>query len=292
MDTATLLSTVPLFAGLSPDDLQVLSTKLGHRSCHAGEVVFSVGDVGNTMYFVESGQVSIHVPDESSRHIPLAYLARGEFFGELVLFGEQPRSATAIAITDAMLLELPHATLEQYLEERPHATLAILRTVSLRLRKTNALLSGRSSRNLNEEFDKSLSWGDRLADIVAELNGSWRFIFLLLAITLGWCAVNTSVLFQSPPDPYPYELFNLVLGILVSLQGPLIVMSQNRQSRKDRARADSDFSINLRNEVNIDSLLAQATDIRAGLNHNQSHIESILAEIRTMLADLQRGRKQ
>ena len=79
----------------------------------------------------------------------------------------------------------------------------------------------------------------------------------LLALTALWCLVNTGAILQSPPDPYPYQLFNLALAILVGLQGPLIVMSQNRQARKDRARSDTDFKVNLKNEVNIETVLRE-----------------------------------
>ena len=140
--------------------------------------------------------------------------------------------------------------------------MALLGTISRRLRETNALLSGRAARNVDEEIEKKLSWSERLADAVAELNGSWKFILFLLALTLAWCGVNTTALLRDPPDPYPYQLFNLALAILVGLQGPLIVMSQNRQARKDRARADIDFKVNLKNEVNIETLLRELEEFR------------------------------
>jgi uncharacterized membrane protein len=66
----------------------------------------------------------------------------------------------------------------------------------------------------------------------------------------------------TPPDPYPYQFFNLALGILVSLQGPLIVMSQNRQAIKDRARAETDYNVNMKNEVNIETLLRELAEFR------------------------------
>jgi uncharacterized membrane protein len=124
-------------------------------------------------------------------------------------------------------------------------------------------LSARAAKNVDEEFDKNLSWSDRLADTVAELNGSWKFIIVLIALTVVWCVVNTGMFLKSPLDPYPFQFFNLALAILVGLQGPLIVMSQNRQSLKDRARADTDFKVNLKNEVNIETLLRELSEFRA-----------------------------
>jgi hypothetical protein len=168
--------------------------------------------------------------------LSLRSLRPGEFFGELSMFDKQPRSASAVATADTVLLELRHDAFESYLSKRPRVAMTIFRTMSLRLRETNSMLSGQAARNVDEEFDRNLTWSDRLADAVAKLNGSWTFISILLTITFLWCAVNSFLALRTPPDPYPYQLFNLLLGILVGLQGPLIMMSQNRQGLKDRAR--------------------------------------------------------
>jgi CRP/FNR family cyclic AMP-dependent transcriptional regulator len=274
MDTTQLLRSIPLFDGLIEDDLSALAGELKPRAFQAGELIFAQGDAGNAMYIVESGDVNIHLAGEASRRISLADLARGEFFGELALFDEQLRSASALATTDVVVLELQHARLERYLAGRPRAAMAILRTMSQRLRQTNTLLSGRVAKNVDEEFEKNLSWSERLADITAELNGSWRFIFFLITLTVVWCVLNTNVVFASPPDPYPYQLFNLAFGILVALQGPLIVMSQNRQAHKDRARADTDFKVNLKNEVNIETLLRELGELRVELQRRSRDVTS------------------
>ena len=263
MDAAPLLRSIPLFEGMAEDDLGALSAALSVRRFRAGSMIFHAGDAGEAMYIVASGDVNIHLPGEDSRRISLKDLAHGEHFGELALFDDGPRSASALATTDTQLLELKRETLAGYLETRPRAAMALLRTMSEHLRRTNLLLSARAAKNVDAEFDKNLSWSDRLADVVAELNGSWWFISFLVALTAIWCVVNTQWILHSPPDPYPYQLFNLALGIMVGLQGPLIVMSQNRQSRKDRARAETDFKVNLKNEVNIETVLRELSEFRA-----------------------------
>jgi CRP/FNR family cyclic AMP-dependent transcriptional regulator len=101
------------------------------------------------------------------------------------------------------------------------------------------------------------------------LNGSWAFILFLIGLSVGWSVVNTLVLRNhadpehSGFDPYPYQFFNLALAILVALQGPLIVMSQNRQTLKDRAQAETDFRVNLKNEVGIEAIAREVTAFRA-----------------------------
>ena len=263
MDDTTRVRSIPLFEDLEEDDLVALAAALEPRSFRAGTMIFSQGDVGSAMYIVQSGDVNIHLPGEKSQRISLKDISRGEYFGELSLFDDLPRSASALATSNAVLLELQRETLENYLDRRPRAAMAILRTMSARLRETNTMLSARAAKNVDAEFDENLTWSDRLADAVAALNGSWKFIIILLALTLTWCLGNAGIFSQAPPDPYPYTFFNLLLGILVALQGPLIVMSQNRQSLKDRARAETDFKVNLKNEVNIETLIRELSEFRA-----------------------------
>jgi CRP/FNR family cyclic AMP-dependent transcriptional regulator len=270
MMASPLLASIALFDGLSAQDLDALAGALESRTFAAGATIFTQGDIGSSMYIVERGEISIFLPDGQSPGIALRSILPGEYFGELALFDDKPRSASALASSDVLLYELPRAPLQNYLEDHPRAALAILRSISARLRETNALLSSRAAKNVNEEFEKSLSWSDRLADVVAELNGSWKFILLLLGFTLAWCLINTGWMMQSPLDPYPYQFFNLALAILVGLQGPLIVMSQNRQSRKDRARSDGDFNVNLKNEVNIEILLREVGELRAELKSDRA----------------------
>lgn len=110
------------------------------------------------------------------------------------------------------------------------------------------------SKNINIEFEEQLTLGDRLADKIAEFGGSWRFIGIFAAILLVWIAMNTAVLIWKPFDPYPYILLNLVLSCLAAMQAPIIMMSQNRQEDKDRLRAQHDYLINLKAELEIRNL--------------------------------------
>jgi len=263
MDHTLSLRSISTFEDLRRNDLLSLSDELQRCTFSAGETIFRQGDAGSAMYIVEKGEVSIHLSGNMPQLLALKTLRPGEFFGELSMFDKQPRSASATAHTDVSLLELRHDKFEAYLAKRPRVAMTILRTMSQRLRETNSMLSGQAARNVDEEFDRNLTWSDRLADAVAELNGSWIFISILLGTTALWCLLNSVLMVRTPLDPYPYQLFNLLLGILVGLQGPLIMMSQNRQGRKDRLRADTDFKVNLKNELNIERLLRELADLRS-----------------------------
>jgi uncharacterized membrane protein len=258
-----LLARIPMFEGLASEDLQALAKSLVEREVPAGQLVVNLGDVGTSMFIVAKGHINIHLPGEASRRISLKDVSDGEYFGELALFDDKPRSASAVATTDALLLELDRDTLSRYLVVRPHAAMTLLRTLAGRLRETNELLSQRAAKNAVQEVESKLTWSQRLADKVADINGSWAFIVFLLAATAAWVMVNAESLNAPQFDPYPYQLFNLALAILVGLQGPLIVMSQNRSALKDRAQAETDFKVNLKNEVNIETLLRELGELRA-----------------------------
>lgn len=107
------------------------------------------------------------------------------------------------------------------------------------------------ARNVNVEFERQLTFGERLSDRIAEFGGSWRFIIIFGSVLLGWIALNSAVLLFRPFDPYPYILLNLVLSCLAAIQAPIIMMSQNRQEDRDRLRAEHDYRVNLKAELEI-----------------------------------------
>jgi len=105
--------------------------------------------------------------------------------------------------------------------------------------------------NPNEEFDEQKSLGQRLADHVAAFGGSWTFILLFAAVLALWILDNTAMIGTTRFDPYPFILLNLVLSCLAAIQAPIIMMSQNRQEAKDRLRAEHDYRVNLKAELEI-----------------------------------------
>ena len=108
--------------------------------------------------------------------------------------------------------------------------------------------------NMNVEYDTRRTFGERLADRIAEFGGSWGFILLFGAILIMWIAINSIALLLKPFDPYPYILLNLVLSCLAAIQAPVIMMSQNRQEGRDRLRSEHDYKINLKAELEIRNL--------------------------------------
>jgi uncharacterized membrane protein len=110
-----------------------------------------------------------------------------------------------------------------------------------------------SARDAADVADETSTWGEKLADWVAAVGGSWGFIIAFTVVLLGWMLLNSDVLshFGLAFDPYPYIFLNLMLSTLAAIQAPVIMMSQNRQSAKDRLAASLDYRTNLRAEIDI-----------------------------------------
>jgi uncharacterized membrane protein len=107
------------------------------------------------------------------------------------------------------------------------------------------------SSNPDEEMEKTRTTGERLSDLIAEFGGSWKFIISFLCFILMWILINSLMMLLRPFDPFPYILLNLLLSLLAAIQAPIIMMSQNRQEAKDRARAENDYKVNLKAELEI-----------------------------------------
>jgi uncharacterized membrane protein len=252
--TLDAIRSVPLFASLDDEATRELRSLLRTRNVETGTALFRAGDEGDAMYLIESGQVRIAVTDDDRKEIILAELAGGDFFGEMAIIDGKKRSADAVISEDARLAVLSRDNFLRFIRNNPMVALEMLSATFSRLRTTDKMLQQRVSRNVNEEQDKRSTMADRAADILAEFGGSWKFIGVALALILFWIALNSYILVKGF-DPVPYQMLNLVLAVIAGLQAPIIMMSQNRQSGKDRLRADLDFQVNLKNELALTEVL-------------------------------------
>jgi len=107
------------------------------------------------------------------------------------------------------------------------------------------------SADISKQFEKKLTFGERLSDHIASFGGSWRFIILFGAVLFGWIILNAIFLLNRGFDPYPFILLNLILSCLAAIQAPIIMMSQNRAEARDRLRAENDYKVNLKAELEI-----------------------------------------
>ena len=126
-----------------------------------------------------------------------------------------------------------------------------------------------------QEIDNR-TFGERVADNVADFGGSWTFIIWFFVIIILWIAANVFLLLNKGFDPYPFILLNLILSCLASLQAPIIMMSQNRQEQKDRERAKKDYEINMKSEMEIRALNKKLDKIIA---HHKMDMEGTNCEL-------------
>ena len=145
------------------------------------------------------------------------------------------------------------------------------------------------TQDLNKEFDLGLTVGERVADMVAAFGGSWRFIILFGTVMAIWIGINTVVLVSRPFDPFPFILLNLVLSCLAAIQAPVIMMSQNRQESKDRLRAEHDYRVNLKAELEIRHLNAKVDLLLTHQWQQLLEIQEVQTELIQQIVD---GRKE
>ena len=252
--TLDAIRSVPLFSSLDDHAAAELRDLLRTQDKNAGTALFSAGDAGDAMYLIESGRVRISINDADQKQIVLAELARGDFFGEMAIIDGKNRSADANIVEDARLAVLSRDNFLRFILNNPTVALEMLSATFSRLRQTDKMLQQRVSRNVNEEQDKRMTISDRAADAIAEFGGSWKFILTAVGIIITWIIFNSWVLVKGF-DPIPYQMLNLVMGIIAGLQAPIIMMSQNRQGSKDRLRADLDYQVNLKNEIALNEVL-------------------------------------
>ncbi|GGG49466.1 hypothetical protein GCM10010976_21000 [Bizionia arctica] len=136
-----------------------------------------------------------------------------------------------------------------------------------------------SANKLPEEVEISKNFGERLADKVASFGGSWKFIILFSVIIFIWISANIILLANKGFDPYPFILLNLILSCLAAFQAPVIMMSQNRQEEKDRERANQDYMINLKAELEIRTLLEKLDHLIIHQQQEMLNIQKVQVEM-------------
>jgi CRP/FNR family cyclic AMP-dependent transcriptional regulator len=253
--TIDTLRHVPLFESLDDEAARKLCQLMEGIDCKEETFLFRAGDEGDAMYLIERGKVRICVQATDGREMTLTELGRGDFFGEMALLDGQRRSADAIVAEDSRLAVLSREHFLSFVRSSPDIALEMLTALANRLRHTDELLRRSATRNVNVEDAAQRTVADRAADLIAEFGGSWKFIIAAVFFFNLWVLINTLLLANSGFDPYPYLLLSTAINMLAVLQAPIILMSQNRQSHKDRLRAEIDYQVNLRNELALNEII-------------------------------------
>ena len=144
------------------------------------------------------------------------------------------------------------------------------------------------SSDIEKEFTSEFTFGERVSDKIATFGGSWRFIFIFAFVLFVWIGINSYFLLSRPFDPFPFILLNLILSCIAAIQAPVIMMSQNRQESRDRKRAEADYKINLKSELELRQLHQKVDHLLTQQWERMVEIQEVQLEL---LEELRKSRK-
>jgi uncharacterized membrane protein len=250
-----LLAGVALFRSMDADERRALAAVMDLQEVHAGDIVFREGEAGDSLLCVVDGRLDTHVHDNAGQEIILDTVGSGDTVGEMSMLDGRPRSATLRCAEDARLLVLGRDELLRVLPRAPHMALDMMAEMAARARRVDDLLRSRVARNVNEEVAGTRTAVERAADAIAAFSGSIPF----LALHAGWFSVwilwNT--LRKGGFDPYPFGLLTMVVSLEAIFLSVFVLLSQNRQAVKDRVRADIEYDVNVKAEMEVAALHAK-----------------------------------
>ncbi|HEX8117288.1 MAG TPA: DUF1003 domain-containing protein [Pyrinomonadaceae bacterium] len=279
VDPATL-EGIEFFELLGGDERRALAEVVDLVRLGEGETLFRAGDPGESLYLVRSGEVELSIQDNVGQKITLDTATRGDFFGEIALLDEESRTATAVALSEAELIELDRGDLLLLFGQKPDAALHMLAAMGRMTRKADALLRQRVSRNVNEEVEERSTVVQRVADWLAWFSGSILFLFLH-ALWFGiWIVLNTGLVNVpglSGFDPFPFGLLTMIVSLEAIFLSTFVLISQNRQVEKDKVRADIEYDVNIKAEMEIAHLHEKADHIHEEMLRRFSQLEKIIA---------------
>ena len=245
-----LLSGIKMFELLNEDDRVALAKVIDELAVPTGHTLFQAGDPGDALYIVDEGEIELFIKDTAGQKIVLTVAGQGDMFGELAMLDSGPRTATALALTDSDVLVLDRDDLVLLFQRRPDAALHMLAALSGLTRKADELLRTRVARNVNEEMEEHTTPLMRIADWIAWFSGSMQFLIINGAWFVIWIAINT---IPGLPqfDPFPFGLLTMIVSLEAIFLSCFVLISQNRQAQKDKVRADIEYDVNIKAELEV-----------------------------------------
>jgi len=246
-----LLASVKLFELLSEEDREAMAAVVDCISLEAGQVLFEAGHPGESLFVVRSGEIELFIRDNTGQKIVLTNAIESDLFGELALLDRGARTATAVALSDSELLELDRDDLLLLFQRHPDSAVSMLAAVTGMMRKADELLRSRVSRNVNVEVEEHQTTLQKIADWIAWFSGSMPFLILNALWFVVWIMVNTIDFGVAKFDPYPFGLLTMIVSLEAIFLSCFVLVSQNRQAEKDRVRADVEYEINVKAELEV-----------------------------------------
>lgn len=244
-----LLTGINMFELLNEDDRIALARVIDELKIPAGHTLFQAGDPGDSLFIVQSGEIELFIKDTAGQKIILTTASVGDMFGELAMLDSGPRTATALALIESDVLVLDRDDLILLFQRRPDAALHMLAALSGLTRKADELLRTRVSRNVNEEMEEQTTPLLRIADWIAWFSGSMQFLLLNAVWFITWIGLNQ--IFKIEFDPFPFGLLTMIVSLEAIFLSCFVLISQNRQAQKDKVRADIEYDVNIKAELEI-----------------------------------------
>jgi CRP/FNR family cyclic AMP-dependent transcriptional regulator len=248
-----VLKSVPLFSLLDADELAVLASQVEVRNFVPRQRIYKIGDPSSRAYIMVSGSVRVTTIDEDSQIVLLDMPIPGDVFGFASMLAQTPHQTEATAEEDTVCVEVDLNDITVLLRRKPDAGLDLMTVLGKQFQAAERLVRLRAARNPNDVIEQAETFGEKVADLVAAFGGSWTFIILFAFVLLTYAAINVE-LGKQAWDPYPFILLNLFLSMLAAIQAPIIMMSQNRQDKKDRLMNELDFDVNRQARSEIQGL--------------------------------------
>jgi len=248
-----VLKQVPLFGLLDNEELAVLAAQVELKTFAQRQRIYKMGDMARGAYVVVSGAVRVTTIDEDNQEVVVDQPGEGEFFGFASMLAQTPHQTEAMTTEETTCIEVDRKDIAVLLHRKPDAGLDMMAVLGRQFQSAQHLVRIRANRNANELIEEEATFGERIADGVAAFGGSWTFIILFGMVLVTYAFINLQLRGRAW-DPYPFILLNLFLSMLAAVQAPVIMMSQNRQDKKDRLRSELDFDVNRRAHTEIQGL--------------------------------------
>ena len=248
-----VLKQVSLFATMDDEELAVLAGQVELRNFAPRQRIYKMGAPADRAFVMVSGCVRVTTVDEDNQEVVVDQPGAGEFFGFASMLEQTKHQTEATATEETVCVEVDRHDILVLIQRKPHAAMDMLAVLGRQFHNAQQLIRIRAFRHPNEVIEEQATLGERVADSVASFGGSWAFITTFAVFLVVYTAINI-FLGHKAWDPYPFILLNLFLSMLAAIQAPVIMMSQNRQDKKDRLRGELDFDVNRRAHAEIQGL--------------------------------------
>ncbi len=266
-----VLKQVSLFATMDDDERAILAGQVELRNFTPRQRIYKMGAQAERAYVMVSGGVRVTTVDDDNQEVVVDQPGPGEFFGFASMLEQTKHQTEATATEQTVCVEVDRNDILVLIQRKPHAAMDMLAVLGRQFHAAQQLIRIRALRHPNEVIEEQETLGERIADSVASFGGSWVFIIIFGTFMVVYTMINIS-LRSKAWDPYPFILLNLFLSMLAAIQAPVIMMSQNRQDKKDRLRGELDFDVNRRAHAEIQGLAQKLNLLGDKLGDIEEHL--------------------